>query len=138
MIILDTNIVSELLRQRPARAVLDWWGTVAPQETYLTSVTRAEIRYGIARMPGGARRDAVVAAAARHLDEAADRTLAFDNAAADEYGDVVADRERAGQPISHQDAQIAAIARARRAAVATRDVGGFAGTGVRVIDPFTP
>ena len=138
MIIIDTNVVSELLKERPNGHVLAWRQSVSPGETWLTAITRGEIRYGIARLPVGRRRSRIDRAATRQLELAAERTLAYDVRAADVYGDVVAERERSGRPISHQDAQIAAIARVHRAAVATRNVSDFENTGIRVINPFDP
>jgi predicted nucleic acid-binding protein len=136
VIVLDTNIVSEAMRRDPSPELVAWSATVHPGEIYLTAITRAEIRYGIERLPAGKRRKALAAKAERHLAAFSDRTLPFDNPAADLYGLIVAERERAGRPISHEDAQIAAIARARGATVATRDTAGFDGVGLRIVNPF--
>lgn len=138
MIVLDTNVVSELIRRRPADAVLAWLDAQEADELHLTAVTVAELRYGVARLPGGARRDALDAAVGSVLDEDFDaRILPFDRAAADSYAPIVVERERSGRPISQADAQIAAICRARQATLATRNGRDFERTGVGVVDPWT-
>ncbi|MDN5798232.1 MAG: PIN domain-containing protein, partial [Intrasporangium sp.] len=101
-----------------------------------TSVTLAEVRFGIARLPGG-RRQALLAAAADEVFGAfANRILPFDTAAADRYADVVIERQHAGAPISGFDAQIAAICRTHRAALATRNTDDFALLDLDLIDPW--
>jgi len=137
MIVLDTNVVSALMHPDGVKQLLPWLGSVARHDLYTTTITRAEIRYGIARLPDGARRTRIEQAADALFAEITDRMLVFDSAAADRYGQLVALRERLGQPISIPDAQIAAIAFANRAAVATRDRDGFIDSGIQVIDPFT-
>lgn len=135
MIVLDTNVVSALMSTR-AGDLDAWLSTVDGESLFTTAITRAEIRYGIARLPEGARRSGLVARADALFEESADRILPFDSAAADRYGALVAGRESAGRPISVADAQIAAIATVHRAAVATRNTKDFAGTGVSVVNPF--
>lgn len=136
MIILDTNVVSELMRPRPEPAVLSWLDAIV-DDVVTTAITVAEIRHGIARLPHGRRRSALTAAADRTFAPLEGHVLPFDALAALEYADAVADRERSGFPVSALDAQIAAIARDRSAALATRNVRDFAGTGVEVVDPWS-
>jgi len=137
MIVLDSNVVSALMSPEGTRPLLPWMETIARYDIYTTTVTRAEVRYGIARLPPGKRRTRLEQAADDVFVEVADRMLAFDSAAADRFGALVAERERAGHPISVPDAQIASIAFVHHAAVATPDSSGFANCGVPVIDPFT-
>jgi len=137
VIVVDTNVVSALMSSRAA-ALDPWLERIDGSSLFTTAITRAEIRYGIARLPDGRRRDDLMARAEALFDETAERILPFDSAAADRYGRIVASRERAGRPISIADAQIAAIAAAHRATVATRNTGDFTGTGVGVVDPFDP
>lgn len=109
-------------------------------ELCTTAITEAELAYGIALLPAGRRRDALALAVARLLREGlGGRVLAFDRAAAAAYGAFAARRRASGRPVATADGQIAAIARAHGAAlIATRDVGGFGGCGVAVIDPWRP
>lgn len=135
MIVLDTNVVSELMK--PGRPDIDaWLQRIEPASVFVTVVTRAEIRYGIERLPEGRRRREFEQRADVVFDEVADRMLAFDVAAADHYGRLVARRERAGRPTSTPDGQIAAIALAHHATVATRNTRDFEETGVRVVNPW--
>lgn len=136
MIILDTNVVSVLMGTSPDVHVAAWLSRQDAGSIYLTAVTRAEVRYGIARLPTGRRRDVYQQAADRLFDSQLDHTLVFDAGAADAYGRIVAERELRGRPIGLADAQIAAIAQVHQASVASRDTGGFDLTGISVIDPF--
>ena len=137
MIVLDTNVVSELVRITPESVVLDWVARQAPQDVFLSAVTEAELRYGVAIMPMGRRRDSLALTLARILDEDfAGRVLSFDSFAARAYATIAAERRAAGRPIEPPDCQIAAIARSLDASVATRDTGGFEGCGIDVIDPW--
>jgi hypothetical protein len=139
MIVLDSNVLSELMRPKPADAVARWVaGQPAPQ-LFTTSVTQAEIGYGLALMSLGARRGALEAAVERMFSEDfGGRILPFDTAAVHEYPAIVATRKQKGQPIASFDALIAAIARSRGAAVATRNVKDFEGCGLTVIVPWRP
>lgn len=137
MIVIDTNVVSALMSAR-AVELEPWLRVVDGSQLFTTAITRAEIRYGIERLPDGRRRDDLSARADALFDETAERILPFDSAAADRYGRVVATREQVGRPISIADAQIAAIALAHRATIATRNAKDFHGTGARVVDPFDP
>jgi predicted nucleic acid-binding protein len=134
VIILDTNVVSALMTD--AVQVEPWLRSVARQDLYLTVMTRAEIRYGIARLPGGRRQLDLARRADRLFAETGDRLLTFDARAADRYGDLVAGRVAAGQPMSVPDAIIASIAFVHRASIATRNVRDFAMSDVEVVNPF--
>lgn len=136
MIVLDTNVVAAVMSPSSFAAVEPWWRDVDGAQLYMTSITRAEIRYRIRRLPEGARRDDLSARADAAFAAAGERMLSFDSAAADRYGWVVAERERRGRPITVLDAQIAAICLVRNASLATRNVKDFTGIGLRVIDPF--
>ncbi len=137
MIILDTNIISEIMRPAAEERVMAWLRKQPLNLLATTAVTVAEIRYGLGRLPEGQRR--------RNLEERFrsfltrgfyDRIMAFDAAAAEAYSLIVVERERAGRPIDAFDAMIAAIARMNGASVATRDVSGFEGCGVDIINPW--
>lgn len=138
MTILDTNVISEVVRPRPEPRVLAWLAAQPNQDVYLTAITTAEVLYGIYTMPGGKRRtalDEAINLMFRH--EFAGRVLPFDEAAGLRYARLVADLERAGRPMSAFDAQIAAIAGVHDAVVATRNVSHFAAAGVRLVNPWT-
>ncbi|MGH7089571.1 MAG: PIN domain-containing protein [Stellaceae bacterium] len=138
MIVVDTNVISELMRGEPHPAVLAWVAAQPRALLYTTHVNQAEILYGIAALPEGRRRAALAAAAeAMFAEDFAGRILPFEAAAAARYPGIVLARRRAGNPIEKFDALIAAIALAAGADVATRDTGGFAGCGLTLIDPWT-
>ncbi len=139
MIVLDTNVLSELMRPEPHPAVLAWVAAQPRATLYTTSVNRAEILYGIAAMSEGRRRTALAAAAeAIFTEDMAGYVLPFDGAAAARYAEIVAARRRAGSPMEALDALIAATAVTVGAGVATRDIGGFQGCGLRIlIDPWS-
>lgn len=134
MIILDTNVVSDLMGGGSPN-VLRWLRTVSPEEIYTTVITRSEIRYGVARVPAGRRHDDLERIANAFLIEIADKTLIFDARAADRYGFLVAQRVTNGRPISVPDAQIASIAHVHSATLATRNARDFEGCGLVVINP---
>jgi len=138
VIVLDTNVVSELMRPAPAPSVLDWVDVQEPSDLMITTVTAAELRAGVAVLPSGRRRSDI----SRRMEQLLTRTFAgavlpFDLEATAHYADVVATRRRAGRPIPALDAQIAAICRQHDAALASRNVRDFAATGVDVIDPWS-
>ena len=138
MIILDTNVVSELMRPAPDPAVEAWVGGREAATLFFTALSEAELHYGVAIMPAGRRRDAIDAAIGSMLhDDFAGRILPFDSEAARAYAEIAAARRAAGRPISQVDGQIAAIARSRDMAVATRNTRDFADTGIDVIDPWS-
>ena len=138
MIVLDTNVLSELARPEPDPAVAGWIARQRRAELCTTAVSEAELAYGLALLPRGRRRDLLTSAVARLLGEGlGGRVLPFDRAAAAAYGSFAAARRAAGKPVAAADAQIAAIQWARRATlIATRDLGGFGGCGVALADPW--
>ncbi|OLT55095.1 type II toxin-antitoxin system VapC family toxin [Cellulosimicrobium sp. CUA-896] len=136
MIVLDTNVISEVARRAPEPTVVRWLDGQHAADLYLTAVTVAELSYGVARLPAGARRDDVVARVERVLDALAPRVLALDVAAAQAFGAVAAARDRAGWPIGTADGQIAALCLMHGATLATRNGRDFVGTGVDVVDPW--
>lgn len=137
MIILDTSVVSELLRAAPTPGVEAWLSVQDGGAVYLTAVSEAEIRYGLAVMPAGRRKATLVDAVEGMLrDDFRDRILPFDSKAAEHYARIAADRKAAGRPISRFDCQIAAITRFHGAVLATRNVGDFEGCGITVLNPW--
>lgn len=139
MIVLDTNVVSELMRTLPDAAVLAWVDEHPADELYLTSMTAAELLYGVARLPSGRRRELLAQKVGRLVDELFEgRILSFDSAASIDYARIASVRDRAGTPISSADAVIAATASVAGAdQLATRNVGDFAGTGLTVVNPWS-
>jgi hypothetical protein len=137
MIVLDTNVLSEIMRPKPATNVIDWMAAQAAADLYTTSITQAEILHGLMLLPPSRRRSALEAAATSMFeDDFAGRILGFGSDAAPTYARIASDRQRAGRPISHFDAQIAAIARFMGAAIATRNIADFDGCGVTIVDPW--
>jgi predicted nucleic acid-binding protein len=136
MIVLDTNVVSELMRPSPSARVVAWVRGQGDGELYTTAITLAEIRYGIERLPGGRRKQVLAAAADELFGAFEDQVLPFDARAARRYAAIVSGRDRAGGPIDGFDAQIASICREHQAALATRNGIDFDHTGVDVIDPW--
>jgi predicted nucleic acid-binding protein len=137
LIILDTNVLSELMRATPDPAVFAWVAAQRQRSLYTTSVNKAEILFGISALPRGRRRAGLSAAAeVMFSQDFAGRVLPFDADAATRYAEIVAVRRRAGRPIEGFDAQIAAIAANCGAELATRDSQGFANCGVVLIDPW--
>ena len=136
MIVADTNVLSELMRPTPSPALRAWMSRPAAGDLYTTAITAAEIRYGLERLPGGRRKDRLQAAADGVFAAFSEFVLSFDAGAAVHYARIARHRAEVGLPISGPDAQIAAICRARGAALATRNVKDFPETGVEVIDPW--
>jgi predicted nucleic acid-binding protein len=137
MILLDTNVVSEIIRPTPEPAVEAWLATQPEASVFICATTEAELRYGVALLPAGRRRSILAADVERMLTVVfSGRILVFDSAAAIEYAVVAADRRASGRPISFADAQIAAIARSRGAGLATRNVSDFEGCGIDLVDPW--
>ncbi len=137
MYLIDTNVASELMRPAPVPAVTAWVAQWDAEDLFLTAVGEAELRYGIAILPVGRRRNALEASMTRWLNLGfAERILPFDSAAARAYAEIAAVRRSAGRPIGEADCQIAAIARSRGMAVATRNIRDFSETGVETIDPW--
>lgn len=137
MIVLDTNVVSELMRQAPDADVLDWVDQHPADDVYITAVTAAELRYGVARLPDGRRKVTMTTRVAELLaEDFRDQILPFGADEAAHYARIAVSRENRGGPISMADAQIAAICRRYGASLATRNVKDFVDTGVHVCDPW--
>ena len=137
MIVLDTNVLSELFRPAPDPRVESWLAAQDGATVYFTAVGEAELRHGLALLPAGKRRNALTRAVDAILGEDfRDRILPFDRLAARAYAGIAAERRAAGRPISQFDCQIAAIARANAAALATRNTNDFNGCGLDLINPW--
>jgi predicted nucleic acid-binding protein len=135
-IVLDTNVVSELMRKAPADVVVRWAQAQPASVLCTTAVTVAEIRYGIARLAPGRRRNDLLAAADDIFGTFAEVVLPFDAGAALHYAEVVLEREQAGMPITGFDAQIAAVCRHRGTALATRNTADFEPLGLALTNPW--
>ena len=137
MIILDTSVLSALMRQEPDPPVLQWLDLQAPESIWITSMTLFESRLGMALVPDGRRRRALESAFARLLEEDLEnRLLPFDSDAALQAANLAAERQRAGRQVDIRDTQIAGIAQARRATLATRNPRQFAGLTIAVVSPW--
>jgi len=137
MIVIDTNVISEVMRPDSDARVMGWLRSQPLGSLATTSVTVAEIRYGLARLGQSRRRAEREAKFEAFLARGfAGRVYGFDIEAANAYGELVADRDRGGRPLEGFDGLIAAIARVRGHAIATRDVADFQGCGVPVINPW--
>lgn len=138
MIILDTNVLSALMRTTPDPPVVAWLDRQPAESVWITSITVFEARFGLALLPPGRRRRALEAAFARLLeDDLENRVLDFDAVAATSAASLAASRQRAGRPVDLRDTQIAGIALARHGTLATRNVRHFADSHVPVVDPWT-
>ena len=138
MIILDTNVLSALMRSAPDLEVVAWLDRQAPESLWITSITVFETQFGLALLPPARRRRALERAFALLVEEDLEnRVLDFDVAAATAAAELAAARQQAGRPADMRDTQIAGIAIARRATLATRNVRHFADLGVPVINPWT-
>ncbi len=137
MVMIDTNIVSELMRAEPSAEVLSWMDEQTPRELFVTAVTEAEVRTGMALLPEGRRRRGLAEACERAFGSLfAGRVLPFDSDAARTYAEIAAARRVLGRPVSQADCQIAAIARSRGMAVATRNVRDFGDMGIDIFNPW--
>ena len=137
MTVLDSNVVSEGLKPVPSEVVLDWLAAQISSEVFTTSITLAEVLYGVEALPHGKRRTRLLEAVEKIFAlEFTGRILPFDEDAARAYATIVASRNAAGRPISQLDAMIAAIARTHRATVATRNIADFEDCGIQLVDPW--
>ncbi|MCC7484042.1 MAG: type II toxin-antitoxin system VapC family toxin [Burkholderiales bacterium] len=137
MIILDTNVLSALMRTPPEARVVAWLDRQPAESVWITSVTLFEARVGLASLPRGRRRAALESAFSRLLEEDLEnRVLDFDGTAATEAASLAAERSRAGRSVDMRDTQIAGIALARHATLATRNARHFADLKVPVVDPW--
>jgi predicted nucleic acid-binding protein len=137
MIVLDTNVISELMNARPDKNVMGWLRENPDSSLFTTALTQAELLYGIAILPLGRRRNGFeMAAHAIFKEDFSGRILAFDSDAATEYASIISTRRKAGRPISQFDCQIAAITRLHRATLATRNTADFEGCGLKLKNPW--
>ena len=137
MIVLDTNVISELARQMPDSGVLSWLDSLEISDVVTTAITAAELRYGVARLPDGYRKRELAAVIRGILvEDFYGRVLPFDESASVRYAEIVTGRERIGRPIGIADAQIAAISRDLGAILATRNTSDFEETGIELINPW--
>ena len=137
MILLDTNILSELMRPAPDPAVEQWLAAQPDASVFISAITEAELRYGAALLPSGKRRTALTAEIEGMLEEDfGGRILPFDSLAAQAFAVLASERRQAGKPIAQADAQIAAIARSRGASLATRNATDFESCGVEIVNPW--
>ena len=136
MIVLDTNVLSETMKARPDHNVLDWLNAQASETLFISSITIAEILFGIGAMSDGRRKDQLATIAERALALFDDRVLPFDLHAARHYARLATAARRVGKGFPTPDAYIAAIAAAGNFAVASRDLSAFAAAGLKVIDPW--
>lgn len=137
MIILDTNVISEILRPAPDERVVAWLEAQPRTALFTTTVTRGELLYGVRLLPEGQRKVALLQAVlAIFASDLAGQVLDFDEEAADAYAEIAAERRARGRPVSQFDAMIAGIVRSRGASLATRNVKDFSDCGIGVIDPW--
>ncbi|HEX5292387.1 MAG TPA: type II toxin-antitoxin system VapC family toxin [Streptosporangiaceae bacterium] len=137
MIVLGTDVISELARQAPDPGVLSWLDPLETSEVATTAVTAAELRHGVARLPDGRRkRELAVVIQGVLAEDFHGRVLPFDEHASERYADIVIGRERIGRPIGIADAQIAAICREAGAILATRNIADFEETGIELLNPW--
>lgn len=137
MIVLDTNVISELFRPLPDPKVMAWVGQLSGDELFTTAVTRGELLFGLYCMPDGRRRSDLLQKLTLLFEQKlADHVLPYDGAAADVHAKIAATRRAQGRPVAMPDAMIAGIAHSRGAAVATRNVRDFEGCGITLVDPW--
>jgi len=137
MILLDTNVVSEVMKTRPEEAVVAWLNGQDSEKLHVSAITIGEIAYGLRILPDGKRRSGLRERFERFIALAFDqRVLAYDESAARTYGELMSDRKELGLPMSVPDGQIAAITRLNHLAVATRNVLDFEHCGIDVLNPF--
>lgn len=137
MIILNTNVLSEFMRDIPNSVVMDWIGKQETSELFITTITQAEMYYGLALLPVGRRRNELERAVGQVFDQDfPQRILSFDSVAAIAYGRLAALRRQSGKPISQADAQIAAIAQVQNAVLATGNIGDFSDCRLALVNPW--
>jgi len=137
MIVLDTNVLSEVLRPAPDSRVMAWLALQPRSALFTTTITEAEILYGVRLLADGSRNEALSITIEDIFDkDFAGRLLSFDSDAADMYADIAASRRNSGRPISQFDAMIAAVTKSRGATLATRNVRDFVNCGVAIVDPW--
>ncbi len=135
--VLDTNVLSELMKPQGSRTVKNWVATQPRENLFITSITQAEILYGIAILPDGKRSQALRETAQAMFDEEfVGQILVFDEKAAVCFAQIAAHRKKIGKPISQADAQIAAICLANNAEIVTRNVDDFSDCQIKLINPW--
>lgn len=138
MILLDTNVLSALMRRKNDPVVVAWLDGQPPESIWTTAITVFEIRFGIEILASGGRRRSLENAFAQALEKDFDgRVLPFDQSAAQAAGAIAAERRRAGRTVEIRDVQIAGIAAARKATLATRNTRHFEGIGVNLVNPWS-
>ena len=139
MIVLDSNVLSALMRPDPDSRIVRWLDSQASESIWTTSINVYEVRFGIELLSPGRRRETLHVALRRLVEEALEgRVLAFDSVAADAAAVIAANQRRAGRTVEIRDVQIAGIALARRATLATRNIRHFEGIGLDIVDPWSP
>ena len=137
MILLDTNVISELMRPHPDQDVVDWVSTYPKVSLFTTAIAEAEILFGVSILSIGKRKTALTKAVKEIFNKDFEgRVLPFDSSAVSAYASIASKRRSSGTPISQFDAQIAAIAHTRGASVATRNIYDFMNCGIDVINPW--
>lgn len=137
MIILDTNVVSEFMASQPMPEVLEWLNQQRISQVYLSTVTLAEINYGLKAMPSGKRQALLTERFDNFITKGfTGRLLPFDAACAKHYGDIMSQRNALGKPMSAFDGQIAAIAKSKDFTLATRNIKDFLSCGITLVNPF--
>jgi len=137
MIILDTNVVSEMIRPTPSEQVLQWISSQPALLLYTTAITQAEMLYGMEILTKGKKKKALEAAlTGMFAEDFRNRVLAFDPDCAKHFAEIASTRKDQGRPIAQFDAQIAAIAKNRKAMLATRNMADFADCGIKLVDPW--
>ena len=138
MIVLDTNVLSEILRPKPDPMVFEWLSAQANTSVFTTAITQAEMMFGVALLESEKRRDELTVAVDQIFTQDLEgKVLPFDHLAARVYATIAIERRRAASPISQSDAQIAAIVRCHGAKLATRNVRDFQGCGIEVLNPWS-
>jgi hypothetical protein len=136
MIILDTNVLSALMRQIPDQKVVSWLDQQPRTSIWTTSVTVLEVRFGLQIIPGGKRRSGLIQAFEGLLDGISDRVASFDVAAAQQAGDLMASRHKKGRPVELRDTMIAGIVLAQHATLATHNTAHFDDIAIPLVDPW--
>lgn len=137
MIVVDTNVISEVMRPQPSLQVLNWLNTQDSNQLFITTVTLAEISYGLRVLPEGQRRWHLHSRFEQFIAQAfEERVLDFTASAARAYAEIMGHRKEAGHPMSQPDGQIASIAHVHGFAVATRNIKDFEDCGLELINPF--
>lgn len=137
MVVLDTNVISELFKVAPDPEVMAWVAGLPGEGLFTTAVTRSELLFGLYRMPEGRRRNELLQGVTRLFEQKlAGHVLAYDDAAADAHAEIAAARQAQGRPVGQSDMMIAGISRSRGATLATRNLRDFEGCGITLVDPW--